>query len=135
LVKQLKNYKGNYLLVKGLPGTLDNSISHSINHLSAENLVKEINSSEMVICRSGYSSVMDLIKLQKKAIFIPTPGQTEQEYLAKKLFEDNLFLYAKQQQFNLEEMLEKAKQFPFKKLDLNFEQFKSTVNGALSYEL
>jgi hypothetical protein len=135
LINQLKNYSGNYLLVRGLPGSLDNSIPNCINHLSADNLVKEINSSEIVICRSGYSSVMDLIKLQKKAIFIPTPGQTEQEYLAKKLFEDNLFLFSKQHQFILGEMLEKAKQFPFKKLDLNFEHFKSTVKGVMSYEL
>jgi hypothetical protein len=75
---------------------------------------------------------MDLIKLQKKAIFIPTPGQTEQEYLAKKLCEDKLFLYSKQHQFNLEEMLEKAKQFPFKKLDLNFELFKSKVKSSIN---
>ncbi|NBO58009.1 MAG: hypothetical protein EBU73_03615, partial [Chitinophagia bacterium] len=27
----------------------------------------------MVVCRSGYSTVMDLIKLQKKALMIPTP--------------------------------------------------------------
>jgi len=132
LINQLTNYKGKYLLVRGLPGDLDNSVPNCINHLSAENLAKEINNSEMVICRSGYSSVMDLIKLQKKAIFIPTPGQTEQEYLAKKLFEDELFLYSKQHQFNLDEMLEKAKQFPFKKLDLNFEQFKSTVKSSVN---
>jgi hypothetical protein len=135
LTKQLANYRGNYLLVRGLPGEMEISVPNCINHLSSENLVKEINRSEMVICRSGYSSVMDLIKLQKKAILIPTPGQTEQEYLAKKLFEDNLFLFSKQHQFNLEEMLEKAKQFPFKKLELDFEHFKSTVKEAMSYEL
>jgi predicted glycosyltransferase len=38
--------------------------------------------SEVVIARSGYSTIMDLRKLNKKAILIPTPGQTEQEYLA-----------------------------------------------------
>ena len=40
-------------------------------------------SSEMIICRSGYSSIMDIYFLRKKVLFIPTPGQTEQEYLAK----------------------------------------------------
>lgn len=135
LCKQLKKYEGSYLLIRGLPGEIDNQIPNSVNHINAKNLVKEINNSEMVICRSGYSSVMDLIKLQKKAIFIPTPGQTEQEYLAKKLFEDKLFLYSEQQQFNLETMLEIAKHFPFKKLDLNFEQFKPVVKRVMSYEL
>lgn len=38
-----------------------------------------------VVCRSGYSTVMELLLLGKKAIYIPTPGQTEQEYLALQL--------------------------------------------------
>ncbi|HMP29875.1 MAG TPA: glycosyltransferase, partial [Saprospiraceae bacterium] len=36
----------------------------------------------LIICRSGYSTVMDLSIFDKKIIYIPTPGQTEQEYLA-----------------------------------------------------
>ena len=52
-------------------------------HLRIDQFVKLISNSELVICRSGYSSIMDLYYLQKKIIFIPTPGQTEQEYLAK----------------------------------------------------
>jgi predicted glycosyltransferase len=36
----------------------------------------------LIICRAGYTSIMDLIALNKNAILIPTPGQTEQEYLA-----------------------------------------------------
>jgi len=39
--------------------------------------------SKIVIARSGYSTIMDLIKMEKKAILIPTPGQLEQEYLAQ----------------------------------------------------
>jgi UDP-N-acetylglucosamine:LPS N-acetylglucosamine transferase len=39
--------------------------------------------SKKIICRPGYSTIMDLSALQKPAYFIPTPGQTEQEYLAK----------------------------------------------------
>jgi len=42
-----------------------------------------INNHELIISRSGYSSICDYIILQKRAILIPTPGQTEQEYLAK----------------------------------------------------
>jgi hypothetical protein len=33
---------------------------------------------------------MDLAKLEKKAFFIPTPGQYEQLYLAKKLEEEGI---------------------------------------------
>ena len=49
------------------------------SHLRADELNNAIAESDLIICRSGYSTIMDLIKMQKKAIFIPTPGQTEQE--------------------------------------------------------
>jgi UDP-N-acetylglucosamine:LPS N-acetylglucosamine transferase len=52
-------------------------------HLNSVELEKTIQNSSLVICRSGYSSVMDLHTLGAKALFIPTPGQTEQIYLAK----------------------------------------------------
>ncbi len=48
-----------------------------------EVFAKEINQAEYILCRSGYSSLMDLIRLNRTALLIPTPGQTEQEYLAK----------------------------------------------------
>ena len=47
-----------------------------------EELEKAILISDMVLCRSGYSSIMDLSVLKKKALFVPTKGQTEQLYLA-----------------------------------------------------
>ncbi len=45
--------------------------------------LQEISSAQHIVCRSGYSSLMDLIRLKRTALFIPTPGQTEQEYLAE----------------------------------------------------
>ena len=50
-----------------------------------------IDRSEYVICRSGYSSIMDLIKKNQRAILIPTPGQIEQIYLAKYHKDNPLF--------------------------------------------
>lgn len=48
-----------------------------------DELSQFIRDAETVICRSGYSSLMDMHAFQKKQlILIPTPGQTEQEYLA-----------------------------------------------------
>lgn len=132
LQNQLQNYEGKYLLVRGLPGAENQNLPHTVAHLTASNLVNAINTSEMVICRSGYSSIMDLIKLQKKAILIPTPGQTEQEYLAKKLFNEKMFLYAPQHQFNIMEMLAKAKDFPFQQLNLDFEHFQPVVKAFVN---
>lgn len=55
------------------------------NHLSAPEMMMMIKSSESVISRSGYTTIMDLIALNCSALLIPTPGQTEQEYLAEYL--------------------------------------------------
>lgn len=52
-------------------------------HLDTPTLEGLISTAEAVICRSGYSSLMDLYKLGSKALLIPTPGQTEQIYLAE----------------------------------------------------
>lgn len=67
------------------------------NLLMGKDLNLILNQSQTVICRSGYSSIMDLYTLQKNAILIPTPGQTEQEYLAKHLEDNLLFRYVKEE--------------------------------------
>jgi UDP:flavonoid glycosyltransferase YjiC (YdhE family) len=42
-----------------------------------------MNRAKFIVCRSGYTSMMELSELRKRrALFIPTPGQTEQEYLS-----------------------------------------------------
>ena len=53
------------------------------SHQNTKDFKNLIEDSETIICRSGYSSIMDLSVLQKEVLFIPTPGQTEQEYLAR----------------------------------------------------
>ncbi len=72
-----------------------------------------LESAPLVICRSGYSTLMDLAALGKRAILIPTPGQTEQEYLARRLHHNGIFLRCAQKDFRLEEVLEAAVRFPF----------------------
>ena len=64
--------------------------------------------SEMIICRSGYSTIMELVRLQKKAVLIPTPGQTEQVYLAKKLAASNWFFLADQTSLNVSTQIKEA---------------------------
>jgi len=75
------------------------------SHLGAEEMQEAILSSTLIIARSGYSTIMDLAMLGKKVIFIPTPGQTEQEYLAK-LFSERMIAYSQSQSaFQLEKAL------------------------------
>ncbi len=68
--------------------------------LGTQSLQQVINQSKLVICRSGYSSIMDLVTLEKQAILIPTPGQTEQEYLGKKLNNHDLFTVISQKELS-----------------------------------
>lgn len=86
-----------------------------VSHLPSEALEKALLKSRLVVGRSGYSTIMDLIKMQKKAILIPTPGQTEQEYLATALQKKGYFLRYPQKDFKLKEALDAAAKTTFKK--------------------
>ena len=73
-------------------------------------LTKELNDlikrSKVVIARSGYSTIMDLYALEKPAILIPTPGQSEQLYLSKHLRHKKQFIFQSQQKLNIPLALE-----------------------------
>jgi len=92
LISIFKETDYNWLLVRGSHLTNPNIKGIPFKHLLyGKELNQTIQSSRLVICRSGYTSIMDLDKLKQKAILIPTPGQTEQEYLAIHLEENPLF--------------------------------------------
>ena len=78
-----------------------------VSHLNGEELNQAMVDADVVISRSGYSTIMDLARVGKKAIFIPTPGQTEQTYLAEHFYKKNCFAMH-QKDMNLELALEKA---------------------------
>jgi UDP-N-acetylglucosamine transferase subunit ALG13 len=110
IFEELNTYKGRAVVVRGLPDvkerkTMSNPGIVIYNHLPSEALNEWMNCSEIVICRSGYSSIMDLARLRKKALLIPTPGQPEQEYLARTLDEKKWALQVSQASFRLEESL------------------------------
>ena len=110
LLVQLRNCKMHTILVRGLPGneTPVPYIQEGIkiyNHLPAEQLNGLMNESEMIISRSGYSTIMDLVKIKKNAILVPTPGQSEQEYLGKYLHNKKWMFCVQQKKFNLNKVL------------------------------
>ncbi|HOI26283.1 MAG TPA: glycosyltransferase [Paludibacteraceae bacterium] len=77
------------LLVRGVESPfLNDTVYHNLkieNVLSGESLLGLLQVSDCVVCRSGYTSIMELASISHKAVLIPTPGQTEQEYLANYL--------------------------------------------------
>ena len=67
-----------------------------------------LNRSKLVISRSGYSTILDLAVIGAKALMTPTPGQTEQEYLAKYHNSKNTFYSVNQDKIDLTKDIEKA---------------------------
>lgn len=110
LLTQLTTCSISTVLIRGLPAAEKLPLCHNkkltvYNHLSATDLNRLINDSTIIISRSGYSTIMDLIGLNKKCIFIPTPGQPEQEYLARYLSSKKLCLSFPQKNFSLQKAL------------------------------
>lgn len=107
---ELQRYEGNVIFIKGI--VEKNQTKEQIgnifyyNFMNSRQLEQTFNESEIVLCRSGYTTIMDLAKLGKKAFFIPTPGQYEQMYLARKLKEEGLVPYADQDSFIIENLSE-----------------------------
>jgi uncharacterized protein (TIGR00661 family) len=75
------------------------------NFLTSSDLEREMRECSLVVARSGYSTIMDLKALKKKAFLIPTPGQGEQLYLAKYLKSKNICNYVCQEKFSLTEVI------------------------------
>jgi uncharacterized protein (TIGR00661 family) len=106
LKPEVLKFDGNVIFIKGIiEKEQKNSELKNVkfyNFMNSTELEKAFNESEIVLCRSGYTTIMDLAKLEKKAFFIPTPGQYEQEYLAKKLKRNGIFPFAEQNDFKIE---------------------------------
>ncbi|MFQ3173103.1 MAG: hypothetical protein ACI9WT_001211 [Flavobacterium sp.] len=107
---EAQRFKGNVVFIKGV--VEENQIKEQIdticyyNFMNSHQLEQTFNQSEIVLCRSGYTTIIDLAKLGKKAFFIPTPGQYEQLYLAKKLKQEGIVPYANQNSFTIENLSE-----------------------------
>ncbi len=123
IVFDISRYNGTAVIVRGLPGEANlipstNDIRF-YNHLPANEYNSEMEKAEWVISRSGYSTVMDLARVGKKSILVPTPGQPEQEYLAKYLEEKKFAVCISQKAFNLNAAIELARNFDYKDVDMH----------------
>lgn len=115
LLVQLKKEDYSTLILSGKPEVTEikNPADHIriLPHLDSESLVSAMRNAGMIISRPGYSTLMDLAVLGKKAIFIPTPGQTEQEYLADYCSRKKWFYSMDQNQIDIVEAIDKSKDF------------------------
>ena len=106
ILKQAKETNEKIVILRAKPNeeNLPDDIPNNVtifNHVDDENFAELVSKSKKIICRGGYSSLMDLIILNRNAYLVPTPGQTEQEYLAEYLTKEGLFNYCKQKDFLL----------------------------------
>lgn len=108
LIEELDNYQGKVLFIKGKIESEQIVIQENqftyYNYMHSKQLETAFNESNTILCRSGYTTIMDLAFLNKKAFLIPTPGQYEQEYLAKKFKAEGIAPSCKQEKFKLSKL-------------------------------
>jgi predicted glycosyltransferase len=107
LFSQLAQLKKTAILIRGMrkkpiggsgPST---SYIHEVSHLEVNTFIRVLKQAGLVISRSGYSGIMDFIALDISAILVPSPGQSEQEYLAERMSEKGWFTCVTQDKINM----------------------------------
>lgn len=110
IIRQSCNVEGKIVVLRAkpddteVPCNLPQNVTF-YNHADDAFFVELVEKSKNIICRGGYSSLMDLICLNRNVFLIPTPGQTEQEYLAEYLTEKGLFNSCKQKDFTFDKVI------------------------------
>lgn len=118
ILRQIKNYTGSVVIIGGKPEE-DTKVQiqtnvYLVSHMHAKELQQTLAKSRLIISRAGYSSIMDYIALEKEAILIPTPGQTEQEYLSNHFKNLKVFFTMEQDCFDLQLAVEESKKYSVK---------------------
>jgi hypothetical protein len=72
------------------------------------------------------------MKLGKKSILVPTPGQAEQEYLATHLHKQQLAYTVLQEQFSLREALASAQAFSYQLAEMSMEEYKEAIRVTIN---
>lgn len=122
---QLDDAPGKVVVTLGKPG-IDNNIVKKTDkaivyaHLDRKEMANMMQRARHIICRSGYSTVMELLALNKSALYVPTPGQTEQEYLAEYYKHEGLYSYCTQDKLDLKNIrIDTARELAKRHIPLN----------------
>lgn len=115
LISQCKANNLEILIIRGKPGEQEipgnDSRIRVLPHLPPAQMLYCLMQCETLIARSGYSTMMDIQFTQTPALLIPTPGQTEQEYLARHYEQLGWYAWQSQEELNLSEDLKRVKEF------------------------
>ena len=89
LIKSFRNSKQKITLVRGIPESQEKKIfpeNFTVhNHLLTEDLEKLLTSCKLLISRCGYSTILDAMASETPVLLVATKGQSEQEYLSRRL--------------------------------------------------
>ena len=136
LRKEAEDLPGKKVFLLGDPGEekMVYDEKHDITlytYVGGEKRVELMNRAKFIISRSGYTTIMDLTELEKNALFIPTPGMSEQMYLGKFHREKGTFYAVDQEKVSLVKDIEMAKRYRgikgTEKTDKSIERFLSII--------
>ena len=106
---QSRKYNISTLIIQGIPGLKNNLINDGLikkisyaDHIFIKSATEK---TDGIIARAGYSTIMDLVALKKSALLVPTPGQTEQEYLAVHDYNKQFFQFSTQKSIDVRKAL------------------------------
>lgn len=111
LMKQLPHIDGQHLLVRGKPEpAVDETIGNvrRLGHLGGDALTGALLQAQLIVSRTGYTTLMDLARIGRSALVVPTPGQEEQEYLGELHAKTGRFLVQSQERLNIVGALERG---------------------------
>jgi hypothetical protein len=115
ILAQLGGLRGRIVVTLGARGRATPRVPKNVtvhDFLPAQEQERMMNRARFIICRSGYTTVMELYELDiRHALLIPTPGQTEQEYLADLYEERGEYHHVSQYRLDLPRDIAEARRF------------------------
>lgn len=103
------------IIARGIPDSNERQNGENIcmvDHMLTPAIRDTIAQAKFVLSRPGYSSLMDYACLGIPAILVPTPGQTEQEYLASHLMKNGVYYSQPQKELDLALALKEGAKYP-----------------------
>lgn len=137
ILSNLDKLDGKIVVTRGVPDSDSGKKIkgvESYDYLNQKGQEEMMNRAKFVISRSGYTTVMDLVELEKKKVlFVPTPMQVEQEYLADYYTKNHLFNHVHQKKINLQKNIKEPEKFkgitpPWKTKD-SVKKFMKIISG------
>jgi len=135
LIHQLLPLNNNVLMISGQPqkriDILHRAHFRQLSFLPSDQLQEAMLNAETIIARSAYSSIMDLAYLGKKALLVPTTGQTEQMYLAKYLKSKKWVFTTDEQSLDVRNQINEVQEYSINLSKEGFYQHKKVLKDWL----